>query len=58
MSKAKKSSHVEAVSFDQEGNLVVNKDTTVSKKLIARRAIEAYLERKELEQELESYCFE
>lgn len=58
MSKTKAAPHAEAVSFDQDGNIVVNKDTSLSKKLVARRAIEAYLERKELEQELEQYCFD
>ena len=58
MSKTKTNSHAEAVSYDQDGNMVVNKDTSMPKKLVARRAIEAYLERKELEQDLEHYCFD
>ncbi len=45
----------ESVSIDQEGNLVVNKEANMSKKLIARRAVEAYLEKKQLEKDLESY---
>lgn len=54
----KVNAHEEAVSFDQEGNVVVNKDTSISKKLMARRAIEAHLERKQLERDLELYCFD
>ena len=33
------------VSFDKEGNVVVNKESSASNKLMARRAIEAHLER-------------
>ncbi len=53
----KHESHEEVVSFDQEGNVIVNKDSPMSKKLMARRAIEAHLERKRLEKDLESYYF-
>ena len=45
----------ETVPIDQEGNLIVNKEANMSKKLIARRAVEAYLEKKQLEKDLESY---
>lgn len=50
--------HEEIVTFDQEGNVVVNKDAGISKKLMARRAIEAHLERKRLESDLEEYYFD
>lgn len=50
--------HDEAVSIDQDGNVVVNKETSISKKLMARRAIEAHFERKQLERDLELYCFD
>ena len=50
--------HEEVVSFDQEGNVIVNKESQMSKKLMARRAIEAHLERKRLERDLEKYYFE
>lgn len=50
-------SHEEVVSFDQQGNVVVNKETHMSKKLMARRAIEAHRERKRLESDLE-YLFD
>jgi hypothetical protein len=46
------------VSFDKEGNVVVNKESSASNKLMARRAIEAHLERKTLEKDLEEYYFE
>lgn len=46
------------VSFDKEGNVVVNKKSSASNKLMARRAIEAHLERKSLEKDLEEYYFE
>ncbi|OUR64133.1 hypothetical protein A9Q73_09015 [Bermanella sp. 47_1433_sub80_T6] len=36
------------VNFDTEGNVVVNKTSDASAKLIARRAIEAHLERKSM----------
>ncbi len=36
------------VNFDTEGNVVVNKTSDASSKLIARRAIEAHLERKSM----------
>lgn len=48
----------ESVAIDQEGNLIVNKEANMSKKLIARRAVEAYREKKALEQDLESYYFD
>lgn len=38
----------ELVNFDSEGNLVVSKHSEASAKLVARRAIEAHLERKKL----------
>lgn len=50
--------HEEVVSFDGKGNVVVNKESQMSKKLMARRAIEAHLERKRLERDLENYYFE
>lgn len=50
--------HDEVVSFDKKGNVVVNKETQMSKKLMARRAIEAHLERKRLEKDLEAYYFD
>lgn len=37
------------VNFDGNGNVVVKKHSEASAKLIARRAIEAHLERKSLE---------
>ena len=37
------------VNFDGDGNVVVKKHSEASAKLIARRAIEAHLERKNLE---------
>ena len=48
----------EIVTFATNGNVVVNKETSASKKLMARRAIEAHLERKRLEKDLEAYYFE
>tara|TARA_B100001109_G_scaffold104011_1_gene84862 strand:+ start:18471 stop:18899 length:429 start_codon:yes stop_codon:yes gene_type:complete len=51
-------SHEEVVSFDQQGNVVVNKESQMSKKLMARRAIEAHLERKRLEKDLDDYYFD
>lgn len=48
----------QAVSFDQQSKIVVNKETSSSKKLTARRAIEDHLERKQLERELDMYCFD
>lgn len=48
----------ESVSFDTDGNVVVNKEANISKKLIARRAIEAHLERKRLEKDLDAYYFD
>ncbi|WP_420589042.1 PA3496 family putative envelope integrity protein [Bacterioplanoides sp.] len=50
--------HEEVVSFDQNGNVVVNKESQMSKKLMARRAIEAHRERKRLESDLDDYYFE
>lgn len=58
MEAAKVNAHDEVVSFDQEGNVVVNKEALISKKLMARRAIEAHLERKQLERDLEEYYFD
>lgn len=40
----------ETVSFDQKGNIVVNKDSHASKKLVARRAIEALEEQRALKE--------
>lgn len=37
------------VNFDTDGNIVVSKDKEASSKLIARRAIEAHLERKNMQ---------
>jgi hypothetical protein len=48
----------QVVSFDKEGNVVVNKESSASNKLMARRAIEAHLERKNLEKDLTEYYFE
>ena len=48
----------QVVSFDKEGNVVVNKESSASSKLMARRAIEAHLERKRLEKDLDQYYFE
>ena len=39
----------ELVNFDKKGNIVVCKETEASAKLVARRAIEAHLERKNLQ---------
>ena len=36
------------VNFDKKGNIVVSKNSEASTKLIARRAIEAHLERKNM----------
>ena len=58
MEAAKDYTSEETVSFDKNGNVVVNKEAHVSKKLVARRAIEAHLERKRLEKDLEAYYFE
>jgi hypothetical protein len=38
--------------------VVVNKKSSASNKLMARRAIEAHLERKSLEKHLHEYCFD
>lgn len=43
-------SHEEIVSFDKNGNLNINKESQSSKKLLARRAIEAHLEKKRFEE--------
>ncbi len=48
----------QVVSFDKQGNVVVNKESSASNKLMARRAIEAHLERKMLERDLNEYSFE
>ncbi len=55
---SKVSAHEEIVSIDQNGNVVVNKESSASKKLMARRAIEAHLESKQLERDLEEYYFD
>ncbi len=55
---SKVSAHEEIVSIDQNGNVVVNKESSASKKLLARRAIEAHLESKQLERNLEEYYFD
>ncbi|WP_221793642.1 PA3496 family putative envelope integrity protein [Oceanobacter mangrovi] len=47
--------HEEVVSFDADGKVVVNKESQLSPKLVARRAIEAHLERKKLEKDLSDY---
>ncbi len=50
-------SHKAAVEFDEAGNLVVNHDCQQSRKLIARRVIEARHERRSLERSLDEYDF-
>ncbi|MFT6153665.1 MAG: hypothetical protein ACJA0E_000993 [Bermanella sp.] len=40
---------IELVNFDKKGNIVVNKRDEKSAKLVARRAIEAHLERKKMQ---------
>ena len=55
---SKVSAHEEIESIDQNGNVVVNKESSASKKLMARRAIEAHLESKQLERDLEEYYFD
>lgn len=52
------SAHEEIVSFDKNGNININKESQSSKKLLARRAIEAHLEKKQLEQDFDSYLFD
>ncbi len=39
----------ELVNFDTKGNVVVSKKNEASAKLVARRAIEAHLERKRMQ---------
>ena len=39
----------ELVNFDTKGNIIISKDSEASAKLIARRAIEAHLERKNMQ---------
>ena len=39
----------ELVNFDTQGNIVVCKETEANAKLVARRAIEAHLERKKMQ---------
>jgi putative aminopeptidase FrvX len=39
----------ELVNFDKKGNIVVNKRDEKSAKLVARRAIEAHLDRKKMQ---------
>ena len=58
METAKDYTSEETVSFDENCNVVVNKEAHASKKLISRRAIEAHLERKRLEKDLEAYYFD
>lgn len=50
--------HEEIVSFDKNGNLTINKETQSSKKLLARRAIEAHLEKKRFEEDLDYYLLD
>lgn len=52
------STYEETVSFDQQGNIIVNKDCHASKKLVARRAIEAIQERRRIERAMETYDFD
>ncbi|MEY8204321.1 MAG: hypothetical protein RPR40_04525 [Bermanella sp.] len=47
-SAAAKKIQTELVNFDTDGNVVVDKTSKASAKLVARRAIEAHLERKSL----------
>ena len=47
-------SHEDVVNFDLNGNVVVNKNSQMCRKLMARRAIEAHLERKRLEHNLDT----
>jgi hypothetical protein len=44
-----KKSSEELVNFDTKGNIIVSKTSEASTKLIARRAIEAHLERKNMQ---------
>ena len=44
-----KNPKLELVNFDTNGNIVISKDENVSQKLLARRAIEAHLERKDMQ---------
>ncbi len=55
--KNKSIAYEEIVSFDQDGKMTVNKDAQSSKKLVARRVIEAHLEKKRLEQDFDDYFF-
>ncbi len=43
------------VNFDSDGNVVVKKHCDASNKLVARRAIEAHLERKQLDNVMDEY---
>jgi hypothetical protein len=45
---AKHNTQTELVNFDTQGNVVVDKSSDASAKLVARRAIEAHLERKSM----------
>ncbi len=45
----------ELVNFDTDGNIVVKKTTDASSKLVARRAIEAHLERKDMQLDNDKY---
>lgn len=47
----------DAVTFSEDGDIIINADANCSKKLTARRAIEAYKERKELEKYLDDFYF-
>ncbi|WP_369855961.1 PA3496 family putative envelope integrity protein [Candidatus Thalassolituus haligoni] len=47
--------HEQVVTFDPQGNVVVNKASKMPAKVVARRAIEAHRERKHLEQDLDRY---
>lgn len=47
--------HEEVVRFDDQGKVVVKKGAAAPNKLIARRAIEAHLERKQFEKEVVDY---
>jgi hypothetical protein len=40
---------IELVNFDKKGNIIINKRDDKSAKLVARRAIEAHLERKKMQ---------
>lgn len=48
----------ELVNIDTHGNVIVNKSSDANSKLVARRAIEAFLERKNLEQAINEYYWD